>query len=37
MHITDPESLTDSEWAMRIRELEYIRKEEAKYNKKLFP
>jgi hypothetical protein len=30
MHIPDPDSLTDEEWAMRLRELEYIRKEEAK-------
>jgi hypothetical protein len=30
MHIPDPDSLTDEEWAMRIRELEYVRKEEAK-------
>jgi hypothetical protein len=27
--IADPDSLTDEEWAMRVRELEYIRKKEA--------
>ena len=30
MHIPDPDSLTDEEWAARFRELEYIRREEAK-------
>lgn len=29
MHIPDPDSLSDEEWAMRYRELEYIRKKEA--------
>jgi len=33
MHIPDPDSLTDEEWAMRFRELEYIRKKEAEANK----
>lgn len=33
MHITDPDSLSDEEWAMRFRELEYIRREEAKANR----
>ena len=34
MHIADPDSLTDQEWAMRVKELEWIREEEAKANKK---
>ncbi|MDR1120038.1 MAG: hypothetical protein LBM08_03895 [Dysgonamonadaceae bacterium] len=34
MHIPDPDSLEDEQWAMRIRELEYIRREEAKTWKK---
>jgi hypothetical protein len=29
MHIQDPDSLTDDEWAMRLKELEWIRKKEA--------
>lgn len=29
MHIPDPDSLSDEEWAMRYRELEYIRMKEA--------
>jgi len=29
MHIPDPESLTNEEWAMRLSELQYIRKKEA--------
>lgn len=33
MHVSDPDSLTDEEWAMMIRDLEWIRKEEAKANK----
>ena len=32
MHIARPEDLTDEEWAMRVRELEWVRKEEAKAN-----
>ena len=28
MHIHNPDSLTDEEWALRVRELEYIRKSE---------
>ncbi len=32
MHI-DPDSLTDTEWAMRVNELNWVRKEEAKANK----
>jgi len=35
MHIQDPDSLTDEEWAMRYRELEYIRKSEKEANAKL--
>lgn len=34
MHIADPDSLTDQEWAMRVKELEWIREEEAKANAK---
>ena len=33
LHVPDPDSLTDTEWAMRIKELEWIRTEEAKANK----
>jgi hypothetical protein len=33
MHISDPDSLTDEEWAARYKELEFIRKEEAKANR----
>ena len=33
MHIPDPDSLSDEEWAARFRELEFIRREEAKANK----
>lgn len=29
-HIQNPEDLTDEEWAMRLKELEWIRREEAK-------
>lgn len=29
-HIPDPEDLSDEEWAMRVRELEWIRREESK-------
>jgi hypothetical protein len=28
LHIADPDSLSDEEWAMRIKELEYMRKKE---------
>ncbi len=31
MH-TDPDSLTDEEWAMRVNELKWIREEEAIYH-----
>jgi hypothetical protein len=30
LHIPDPDSLSDEEWAMRYRELEWIRKKEGK-------
>jgi hypothetical protein len=33
MHIADPSGLSDQEWAMRFRELEYLRNEERKANK----
>lgn len=33
MHVAEPESLTDEQWAMRVKELEWVRKEEAKANK----
>lgn len=29
MHISDPDSLSDEEWAMVYNELKYIRKKEA--------
>jgi len=29
MHIQDPDSLSNDEWAMRLKELEWIRKKEA--------
>ncbi len=32
MHITDPDSLSDEEWAMRVKELEWIRSKEAGKN-----
>jgi hypothetical protein len=35
MHISDPDSLTDEEWAARLQELKFIRKEEAEANKRL--
>jgi hypothetical protein len=30
MHIPDPDALTDQEWAMRLKELEWIRNSEKK-------
>jgi hypothetical protein len=33
LHIPDPDSLSDEEWAMRFKELEWIREREAKGNK----
>jgi len=32
MHIADPDSLTDEEWAARLQELRYIREKEAEAN-----
>jgi hypothetical protein len=32
MHIADPDSLSDEEWAMRVKELEWIREKEAEAN-----
>jgi len=29
MHIAHPDSLSDHEWAMRFKELEWIRRKEA--------
>lgn len=34
LHIRDPEELTDMEWAMRLKELEWIRTKEAGVNAK---
>jgi len=33
MHIPDPDSLSDEQWAMAYQELNYIRQQEAKANK----
>lgn len=33
MHISDPEALSDEEWAMRMAELQWIREAEAKQYK----
>lgn len=33
MHVADPDSLSDEEWAMRLKELEWIRRKEAEANK----
>jgi hypothetical protein len=33
MHVADPDSLSDTQWAMKLRELEYVRKKEAEQNK----
>jgi len=33
LHIPDPDSLSDQEWAMRWKELDWIRQQEAKANK----
>lgn len=33
MHIPNPEELTDTEWAQRLKELEWVRRQEAKANK----
>jgi len=32
MRIDDPDALTDKEWAMRLKELEYIRGKEKEKN-----
>jgi len=32
MNIADPDSLSDQDWSMRMRELEFIRKNEANAN-----
>jgi hypothetical protein len=32
LHIAHPEELSDEEWAMRVKELEWLREEEAKAN-----
>jgi hypothetical protein len=29
MHIPDPDSLSDEQWTMRFKELEWIRRQEA--------
>jgi len=28
MHIANPDSLTDTQWAMRVKELEWLRQKE---------
>jgi hypothetical protein len=33
MHISDPDSLTDTEWARAFQDLVWIREQEAKANK----
>jgi len=33
MHIADPDSLTDEEWAARLQELKWIREKEAGANR----
>lgn len=30
MHVPDPDSLDDTEWAMIVKEMEWVRNEEAK-------
>jgi hypothetical protein len=35
MHIPDPDSLSDEEWSLRVREVEWIRAKEAEANKRL--
>jgi len=32
MSVGDPDELSDDEWARRLKELEYIRQQEAKAN-----
>lgn len=33
LHESDPDGLSDEEWAARLKELEWLRQEEAKANK----
>jgi len=33
MHISDPDSLNDEEWAARLQELKWIREKEAESNR----
>jgi hypothetical protein len=33
MNVSDPDSLSDQQWAMLYRDLQWIREEEAKANK----
>jgi hypothetical protein len=33
LHISDPDSLSDEEWAMRLKELEWIRNKEKEGNR----
>ena len=33
MHIANPEDLSDTEWAARVNEMEYIRRKESEANK----
>ena len=33
LHLADPDSLSDEEWAMRYKELIWLREQEAKGNK----
>jgi hypothetical protein len=32
MHVSDPDSLSDLEWAMKLAELEWVRIKEAEVN-----
>ncbi len=33
-HIPDPDSLSDEEWALKFKEIEWVRTQEAKHNKR---
>lgn len=33
MNVADPDSLSDLEWAMRVREMEYLLKKEREANR----
>nr|DAN68518.1 MAG TPA: hypothetical protein [Caudoviricetes sp.] len=33
MHITNPDDLTDTQWAMRVKELEWLRQKEKEQYK----